>query len=168
MAEDRSGWLAGTFRGQVPKTPLSTKKAQIQALRKAAEPTDLRMANSGRKQADSVGPHACLREQERTQAVKELLLALRDSPDGDLLRSNPATPGDGAYSTAQAIIGALVEAFSIVPIRNTGDRIPVCAVKNSGSVKGSVSNQLFWIFRTNTMRYLRHDRTQPRHYFVHQ
>jgi hypothetical protein len=66
-----------------------------------------------------------LREQERSTAVKQLLLALRNSPDGDLLRSNPAAPGDEANSTAQAIIGALVEAFSIVPIRNIGERIPV-------------------------------------------
>jgi hypothetical protein len=66
-----------------------------------------------------------LREQERSTAVKQLLLALRNSPDGDLLRSTPAAPGDGANSTAQAIIGALVEAFSIVPIRNIGERIPV-------------------------------------------
>jgi hypothetical protein len=66
-----------------------------------------------------------LREQERSTAVKQLLLALRNSPDGDLLRSNPAAPGDVANSTAQAIIGALVEAFSIVPIRNIGERIAV-------------------------------------------
>jgi hypothetical protein len=66
-----------------------------------------------------------LREQERSTAVKQLLLALRNSPDGDLLRSNPAAPGDAANSTAQAIIGALVEAFSIVPIRHIGERIPV-------------------------------------------
>jgi hypothetical protein len=66
-----------------------------------------------------------LREQEHSSAVKQLLLALRKSPDGDLLRSNPAAPGDAANSTAQAIIGALVEAFSIVPIRNIGERIPV-------------------------------------------
>jgi len=57
--------------------------------------------------------------------VKELLLALRNSPDGDLLRVNPVAPGDDGNTTAQAIIGALVEAFSIVPIRNIGERIAV-------------------------------------------
>jgi len=66
-----------------------------------------------------------LRDQERTKAVKELLLALRNSPDGDLLRFNPAAPPDGGNSPAQAIIGALVEAFSIVPIRTIGERITV-------------------------------------------
>jgi hypothetical protein len=66
-----------------------------------------------------------LREQERSKAVKELLLALRNSPDGDLLRFTPAAPGNGGNSTAQAIIAALVEAFSIVPIRNIGEHIAV-------------------------------------------
>ena len=57
--------------------------------------------------------------------MKELLLALRNSPDGDLLRFNPAAPGDGGNTTAQAIIRALVEAFSIVPIRTPAERITV-------------------------------------------
>lgn len=66
-----------------------------------------------------------LRDQERGTAVKQLLLALRNSPEGDLLRSNPAAPGDADSTTAQAIIGALVEAFSIAPIRGIGERIAV-------------------------------------------
>lgn len=66
-----------------------------------------------------------LREQERSKAVKELLLALRNSSDGDLLRFDPATPGDGGNNTAQAIVGALVEAFSIAPIHKIGEQIPV-------------------------------------------
>jgi len=66
-----------------------------------------------------------LREQERSTALKALLLALRNSPDGDLLRVNSVAPGEGGNSTAQAITGALVEAFSIVPIRNVGERIAV-------------------------------------------
>jgi hypothetical protein len=66
-----------------------------------------------------------LREQERAKALKELLLALRNSPDGDLLRFKPAAPGDGENNTARAIIGALVEAFSIAPIRDLGERIAV-------------------------------------------
>jgi hypothetical protein len=66
-----------------------------------------------------------LREQERSKAVKELLLALRNSADGDLLRFDPAAPRDGGNSMAQAIIGALVEAFSIAPIHKIGEQIPV-------------------------------------------
>ena len=66
-----------------------------------------------------------LRDQERGTAVKQLLLALRNSPEGDLLRSNPAAPGESGNSTAQSIIGALVEAYSIVPIRTIGERIAV-------------------------------------------
>jgi hypothetical protein len=66
-----------------------------------------------------------LREQERSTALKALLLALRNSPDGDLLRVNPVAPGDGENNTAQAITSALAEAFSIVPIRKIGERIAV-------------------------------------------
>jgi hypothetical protein len=66
-----------------------------------------------------------LQEQERSKAVKELLLALRNSADGDLLRLDPAAPGDGGNSTPQAIVAALVEAFSIAPIHNIGEQIPV-------------------------------------------
>ena len=66
-----------------------------------------------------------LREQERSKALKELLVALRKSPDGDLLQPDPAAPGDGGTSPAQAIVNALVEAFSIEPIHTIGARIPV-------------------------------------------
>ena len=57
--------------------------------------------------------------------MKELLLALRNSPDGDLLRFGPAVPGDSGNSTAQAVVAALVEAFSITPIHEIGEQIPV-------------------------------------------
>ena len=66
-----------------------------------------------------------LREQERSKAVKDVLLALRNSSDGDLLRFDPAAPGDGGNSTAQAIVTALGEAFSIAPIHKLGEKIPV-------------------------------------------
>lgn len=66
-----------------------------------------------------------LREQERSKAVKELLLALRNSADGDLLRFDPAVPDDGGHSTVQAIITALTEAFSITPIHQIGEQMPV-------------------------------------------
>jgi hypothetical protein len=66
-----------------------------------------------------------LREQERSKAVKVLLLALRNSSDGDLLRFDPAAPGDSGNSTAQAVVSALVEAFSIAPMHKIGNQIPV-------------------------------------------
>jgi hypothetical protein len=66
-----------------------------------------------------------LREQERTRAVKELLVALRNSPDGDLLRFHPGGQDEGSDSTAKAISAALSEAFSIVPIRSIGEEILV-------------------------------------------
>jgi len=66
-----------------------------------------------------------LRDQERGTAVKQLLLALRNSPEGDLLRFNPAAPGGADCATARAIAGTLVEAFSIAPIRSIGERIAV-------------------------------------------
>jgi hypothetical protein len=66
-----------------------------------------------------------LREQEQVKAVKAVLLALRNSPDGDLLRFDLVAPGGGGNSTTQAIIGALIEAFSIVPIRKIGEQIPI-------------------------------------------
>jgi hypothetical protein len=66
-----------------------------------------------------------LREQERSKAVQELLLALRNSQDGDLLRFDPAAPGEGDSSQAKATVAALVEAFSIEPIHRIGERIPV-------------------------------------------
>ncbi len=66
-----------------------------------------------------------LREHERSKAVKDLLLALRNSPDGDLLRFDPAVPGESGTGRAQAIVEALSEAFSIVPVHEIGERIPV-------------------------------------------
>jgi hypothetical protein len=66
-----------------------------------------------------------LREQERSKALKELLLALRNSGDGDPLPIDPAVRGVGAHSTAQAIVTALGEAFSIKPIHQIGEPMPV-------------------------------------------
>jgi hypothetical protein len=66
-----------------------------------------------------------LREQERRKALKELLLALRRSPDGDLLRFNPAVTGNIENGTARAIVAALVQAFEITPIHQIGQQIPV-------------------------------------------
>ena len=66
-----------------------------------------------------------LREQERRKALKELLQALRRSPDGDLLRFNPAVTDDIENGTARAIVAALVRAFEITPIHQIGQQIPV-------------------------------------------
>lgn len=66
-----------------------------------------------------------LREHERSKAVKELLLALRNSSDGDLLRFDPAAPGAGGNNVAQSVVLALVEAFGIAPTHKLGERIPV-------------------------------------------
>jgi hypothetical protein len=64
-----------------------------------------------------------LRDQERTQALKELLLALRNSPNGDILGHTLDASTDGRNSPAEAIIEALVEAFAISPSRSPGERI---------------------------------------------
>jgi hypothetical protein len=66
-----------------------------------------------------------LRDHERARALTDLLLALRNSPEGDLLRPDPAAPDDAASNTAHAITAALVEAFAITPIRTLGERIPL-------------------------------------------
>jgi hypothetical protein len=66
-----------------------------------------------------------LREQEQIKAVKAVLVALRNSPDGDLLRFGPVVPGGSGTSTAQAVVAALVEAFAIAPIHEIGEQIPV-------------------------------------------
>ena len=61
-------------------------------------------------------------EHERSRAVKDLLTALRNSPDGDLLRFDPEAADAGPL---QAILTALTEAFSIEPVYEQGERIPV-------------------------------------------
>jgi len=103
-----------------PRRPARPRQVYL-AVRKLLDTTNHIRARA----AELENALEALREQERSKAVKELLLALRNSPDGDLLRPNPAAPGDGGNSTAQPIIGALVEAFSIAPIRTIGERIAV-------------------------------------------
>lgn len=66
-----------------------------------------------------------LREREWNKALQKLLLALRNSQDGDLLRFHPAAPADGESSQAKSIVEALIEAFSIEPFCQIGERIPV-------------------------------------------
>ncbi len=61
-------------------------------------------------------------EHERSRAVKDLLTALRNSPDGDLLRYDPEAADAGSL---QAVLTALTEAFSIEPVYEQGERIPV-------------------------------------------
>lgn len=65
-----------------------------------------------------------LREQERNMVFKQILLALRNSQDGDLLRFNPTAQADGS-SLVKAIVEALIEAFEIEPFYQIGERIPV-------------------------------------------
>jgi hypothetical protein len=103
-----------------PRRPARPREVYV-AIRKLLDTTNHIRARA----AELENALEALREQERSKAVKELLLALRNSPDGDLLRFNPAAPGDGGNTTAQAIIRALVEAFSIVPIRTPAERITV-------------------------------------------
>jgi hypothetical protein len=64
-----------------------------------------------------------LREQERIKAVKDLLLALRNSANGDLLRFDSTVPVEN--DRTRAIVDAVSEAFSIVPLHQIGERIPV-------------------------------------------
>jgi hypothetical protein len=66
-----------------------------------------------------------LHEHERCRAVKDLLLALRNSPDGDLLRFDPTAVESGDSSPLKAVLEALTEAFSIEPVNELGERIPV-------------------------------------------
>jgi len=103
-----------------PRRPARPREVYV-AIRKLLDTTNHIRARA----AELETALEALREQERSKAVKELLLALRNSPDGDLLRINPAAPGESGNSTAQSIIGALVEAFSIVPIRTIGEQITV-------------------------------------------
>ena len=103
-----------------PRRPARPREVYV-AIRKLLDTTNHIRARA----AELETALEALREQERSKAVKELLLALRNSPDGDLLRINPAAPGESGNSTAQSIIGALVEAFSIAPIRSIGERIAV-------------------------------------------
>ena len=103
-----------------PRRPPRPREVYV-AIRKLLDTTNHIRARA----AELENALEALREQERNKALKELLLALRNSSDGDLLRINPAAPGESGNSTAQSIIGALVEAFSIVPIRTPGERITV-------------------------------------------
>jgi hypothetical protein len=66
-----------------------------------------------------------LHEHERCRAVKDLLLALRHSPDGDLLRFDPSAVESGDSNPVKAVLEALTEAFSIEPVNELGERIPV-------------------------------------------
>jgi hypothetical protein len=107
-------------RRATPRRPARPREVYV-AIRKLLDTTNHIRARA----AELENALEALRDQERSNALTALLLALRNSPDGDLLRSNPAAPGDGGNSTAEAIIRALAEAFSIAPIRNIGERIAV-------------------------------------------
>ncbi|HTV63172.1 MAG TPA: hypothetical protein VMH30_11445 [Verrucomicrobiae bacterium] len=105
-----------------PKPGLTARPQEVYlAIRKLLDTTNHIQARA----AELENALDVLREQERSKAVQELLLALRNSQDGDLLRFDPAAPGDGGSSQATAIVAALVEAFSITPIHRIGERVPV-------------------------------------------
>jgi hypothetical protein len=119
-------------RNRPKRKPLKKKKRA--GARRVARPREVQLAirrlldttnHIQARAAELENALDALREQERSKAVKELLLALRNSSDGDLLRFDPAAPGDGGNSTAQAIVTALGEAFSIAPIHKLGVKIPV-------------------------------------------
>jgi hypothetical protein len=119
-------------RNRSKRKPVKTKKRA--RARRVARPREVYLAirklldttnHIQARAAELENALDALREQERSKAVKELLLALRNSPDGDLLRFDPAASGDGGNSTAQAIVSALIEAFSIAPIHKIGEQIPV-------------------------------------------
>lgn len=106
---------------QPPKAKEMTGQPEVYvAIRKLLDTTHHIQARA----AELEGALDILREQERGKAVKDLFLALRNSPEGDLLRFNPAA-GDGESSQTGAIIAALVEAFGIEPIHESGERIAV-------------------------------------------
>lgn len=117
----------------LPKPKLHKKKRPPKA-RRPARPREVHLAirklldttnHIQARAAELENALDVLREQERSKAVKELLLALRNSSDGDLLRFGPTVPCNSGNSTAQAIVTALVEAFSIAPIHEIGEQIPV-------------------------------------------
>lgn len=103
-----------------PRRAVARPREVYVAIRKLLDTTNHIQARA----AELENALEALREQERSKAVKELLVALRNSSDGDLLRSD-AMPGEGGNNAASAIIRALVEAFSIVPIHKVGERITV-------------------------------------------
>ena len=111
---------------QRKKRPLKARRTArprevYQAIRKLLDTTNHIQARA----AELENALDVLREQEQIKAVKAVLVALRNSPDGDLLRFGPVAPGDGGTSTAQAVVAALVEAFAITPIHEIGEQIPV-------------------------------------------
>lgn len=108
---------AGT---KTPKAALRPEEVQL-AIRKLLDTANHIQARA----AELEIALDALREQERWRAVKELLLALRNSPEGDLLRFDPAAVESDDASPARAVLEALIEAFSIEPANEMGERIPV-------------------------------------------
>jgi hypothetical protein len=115
--------LSGTKRSEtkeISAKEISGQREVYLAIRKLLDTTNHIQARA----AELEGALDILREQERGRAVKDLFQALRNSPDGDLLRFNPAAE-DGGASQARAMVAALVEAFAIEPIHEIGERIMV-------------------------------------------
>jgi hypothetical protein len=107
---------------QPPKVKEITPPQEVHiAIRKLLDTTNHIQARA----AELEGALDILREQERGKAVRDLFLALRNSPDGDLLRFHPVAAATGESSQARAIVAALAEAFGIESIREIGERIAV-------------------------------------------
>ena len=106
---------------EISAKEISGQREVYLAIRKLLDTTNHIQARA----AELEGALDILREQERGRAIKDLFLALRNSPDGDLLRFNPVTADDGGSSQARAIVAALVEAFAVEPIHAIGERIAV-------------------------------------------
>ena len=71
-----------------PRRPARPREVYL-AIRKLLDTTNHIRARA----AELENALEALRDQERSKAVSELLLALRNSPEGDLLRSQPCRAG---------------------------------------------------------------------------
>ena len=66
-----------------------------------------------------------LREQERGKAIRDLLSALRNTSEGNLIAAPPDWVGKHKPDAiARGLLEALMETFPIKPVHNIGDRIP--------------------------------------------
>jgi hypothetical protein len=98
---------------------LSGQREVYLAIRKLLDTTQHIQARA----AELEGALDILRELERGRAVQDLLMVLRHSPDGDLLRFKPGVVEGGEPGQVQSVVAALVEAFDIEPIYEVGERI---------------------------------------------
>ena len=117
----RSRPNAPKLRRRARRRPTARPRRVYLAIRRLLDATNHIRARA----AELENALEALREEERARAIAELLQALRNSPDGDLLRSDPIAPGESGTPLSHPIVGALVEAFSIRPIRTVGERMAI-------------------------------------------